>query len=285
MQPNITPTGSSPRNASRTAQSVAAIRAFHQLMDGEPKLLEDRIAEKIIEADVLQQIRGRDPRYESPAMRALRVRVALRSRFAEERLAQAVERGVRQCVVLGAGFDTFAYRQPPWTGNLRIFEVDHHATQALKRARLEAAGIPVPPNLEFVTIDFERVSLREGLAASSLDFSRPAFFSCLGVLMYLTRDAVDAVFDLVARFPKGSEIVFTFVTADGLDTDVAGRAAAVGEPWLTALDAESLPRDLEAKGFSSVTFLDLEETRRNFFQDRTDGLELPQRTGIASAVV
>jgi methyltransferase (TIGR00027 family) len=285
MQPSIAPSATAPRNASRTAQSVASIRAFHQLIDGEPKLLEDRIAEKILEADALAQVRARDPRYEQPAMRTLRVRVALRSRFAEARLAQAVERGVRQCVVLGAGFDTFAYRQPSWARDLRIFEVDHQATQALKRARLDAAGIAVPRNLEFVTIDFERVSLREGLAASSLDFTKPAFFSCLGVLMYLTRDAVDAVFALVAQFPQGSEIAFTFVTAEGLDTDVAGRAAAAGEPWLTALDAETLPRDLEAKGFSSVAFLDLEETQRKFFQNRTDGLELPERTGIASAVV
>jgi methyltransferase (TIGR00027 family) len=273
------------RNASRTALGVAAHRAFHQLMDGEPKLLEDRIAEKLLDEDRLQQIRARDSRYESPGMRTLRVRVALRSRFAEERLAAAVGRGVRQCVVLGAGFDTFAWRQPEWARDVRIFEVDHHASQALKRARLEAAGIAMPGNLEFVTIDFERVSLREGLQASTLDFSKPAFFSCLGVLMYLTRDAVDAVFDLVAQFPLDSEIAFTFVSAEGMDSAIAESASAAGEPWLSHLDADTLPRDLKAKGFSDVTFLDLEETRRRYFQNRTDGLELPERTGIAAAVV
>src|SRR5271165_4551155 len=110
MQPNTSPAHAAPRNASRTAQSVASIRAFHQLMDGEPKLLEDRIAEKLLDAEALAQVRARDARYETPAMRALRVRVLLRSRFAETRLAKAVERGVRQCVVLGAGFDTFAFR-------------------------------------------------------------------------------------------------------------------------------------------------------------------------------
>ena len=281
----VTDLNETPRNASRTAQSVASIRAFHRLMDSEPKLLEDGIAEKILDADVLALVRARDARYETPGMRALRVRVLLRSRFAEERLEQAMARGVRQCVVLGAGFDTFAYRQPPWASALRIFEVDHEASQMLKRARLDAAGIAVPSNLEFVTIDFEHVSLREGVATSSLDFTKPAFFSCLGVLMYLTRDAVDAVFDLVAQFPKGSEIAFTFVTAEGLDSDVASRAGAAGEPWLTALDADALPDELEAKGFSSVAFLDLEETRRTLFRNRTDGLELPQRTGIAAAVV
>ncbi len=278
-------TESSSRNASRTAQSVAAICAFHQLMDGEPKILEDRIAEKLIDADALAQVRARDARYDTPAMRTLRVRVTLRSRFSEMRLERAVARGVRQCVILGAGFDTFAYRQPSWARDLRIFEVDHHATQSLKRAKIDAAGIAVPGNVEFVTIDFERTTLREGLLGSSLDFSRPVFFSCLGVLMYLTKKAVDAVFDLVASFPEGSEIAFTFITAEALATDIAARAGSLGEPWLTHLDPETLPRALAAKGFSSVAFLDLNETERMFFRNRTDGLDLPQRTGIASAVV
>ncbi|MGD0190296.1 MAG: class I SAM-dependent methyltransferase [Rhizomicrobium sp.] len=275
----------SPRNASRTALGVAAHRAFHQLMDGEPKILEDRIAETLIDAGMLAQIRARDERYGSPGSRALRVRVALRSRFAETRLEKAVARGVRQCVILGAGFDTFAYRQPDWARRVRIFEVDHDATQSAKRERLKAAGIPQASNLDYVTIDFERTSLNDGLRASALDFSKPAFFSCLGVLMYLTKPAVDALFDLVASFPKGSEIAFTFVSPEGMGSPIAESAAAVGEPWLTALDADALPRDLAAKGFSAVSLLDPAETHRLYFTNRTDGLELPERTGIASAVV
>jgi methyltransferase (TIGR00027 family) len=213
------------------------------------------------------------------------VRVALRSRFSETRLERAMERGVRQCIILGAGFDTFAFRQPPWARALRIFEVDHAATQTLKRARLAEAGIAAPPNVEFVTIDFERVTLAEGLRASSLDFSKPAFFSCLGVLMYLTKPAVDAVFDLVASFSQGSEIAFTFTSPDSLDTAIAARVREIGEPWLSHFEPDTLARDLRAKGFSRVEFLDLAETEAAFFRGRTDGLEPPPRAGIAAAVV
>jgi methyltransferase (TIGR00027 family) len=172
---------------------------MHQAVDGEPKILDDPIAALLLDDDERRTIEAQPGRAREPDVIALRSRVVLRSRFAEERLADAVRRGVCQCVSLGAGFDTFAYRQPDWARRLRIYEVDHHGTQAEKRRRLQKAGIPIPPNLEFVAIDFESVSLPDGLRASSLDFSQPTFFSCLGVLVYLTLDAVNAIFELVAR--------------------------------------------------------------------------------------
>src|SRR5271163_808264 len=226
------------RNSSRTALGVASLRAVHQLLDGEPKILDDPIAARLLDASVIEEIHTIPARIHESMARGLRSHVVLRSRFAEERMAQAVERGVRQCVILGAGFDTFAYRQPDWARDLRIYEVDHQATQEDKRRRLRSAGIPVPANLEFVAIDFERVSLYEGLLTSSLNFSEPAFFSCLGVLVYLTREAVDAVFQLVAGYPVGSEIVFTFSLPESALSGneaanraaLAGMASSLGEP-------------------------------------------------------
>jgi methyltransferase (TIGR00027 family) len=185
----------------------------------------------------------------------------------------------------GAGFDTFAYRQPDWARSLRIYEVDHRATQEDKRRRLQTAGIPIPANLEFVAIDFESVSLRDGLQTSTLDFSAPAFFSCLGVLVYLTREAVDAVFRLVAAFPTSSEIVFTFSTSESSLTDLAERASALGEPWQTHLEPQSLVDDLRALGFSEISFLSLKEAERHYFQGRSDGLLVPRRGGIAAAIL
>lgn len=168
---------------------------------------------------------------------------------------------------------------------MRLFEVDHGGTQADKRRRLEAAAIPVPPNLEFVEIDFERVALRDGLRRSSLDFSVPAFFSCLGVLVYLTRDAANAVFRLVAEFPAGSEIVFTYAAAGAANSPIADRVRAAGEPWQTQFDPAALKRDLTALGFSDVQFLRSEEAEDRYFQGRSDGLHAPPRTGIAAAIV
>jgi methyltransferase (TIGR00027 family) len=281
------------RTSSRTALGVAALRAVHQLLDGEPKILDDPIAACLLNADLLQQIQSNPARTHEPWARGLRSHVILRSRYAEERMAQAVQRGVRQCVLLGAGFDTFAYRQPDWAHRLRIYEVDHRATQEKKRQRLQSAGIPIPANLEFVAIDFELVSLREGLQTSTLDFSAPAFFSCLGVLVYLTPEAADAVFQLVAAFPTNSEIVFTFSLPEsslsgndaGNRAALAGMANSLGEPWQTHFDPQTLVRDLRALGFSEISFLSSEAAQRTYFQNRSDGLRAPRRGGIGAAIV
>ena len=269
------------RSASRTALGVAVHRAVLQIFDGDPKILDDPIAGLLLDGDIRRQIdHARDPK-----TMGLRSHVILRSRYAEERLAGAVQRGVRQCVILGAGFDTFAYRQPNWAHGLRIYEVDHIGTQAEKRERLARAGIPVPANLEFVAIDFESVSLRDGLLASRLDFSQPTFFSCLGVLIYLTREAVEAVFQLVAGFPVGSEIAFTFSAPDSANSNLAQRVSLLGEPWQTHFDPDVLTDDLHALGFSAITFLTANEAERLYFQGRSDELHAPRRGGIAAAVV
>ena len=273
------------RGASRTALGVSAIRALHQTLDGEPKILDDRIAARLLGSDAHPQIKAHRERAGEPAEINLRARVLLRSRYSEERLAEAVARGVRQCVILGAGFDTFAYRQPELAKPLRIFEVDHRATQSEKRRRLEAAGIAIPDNVEFVDIDFETVSLREGLKRSTLDFSAPTFFSCLGVLVYLTRQAAQAVFQLVATFPAGSEIVFTYAASGSLDSATAKRVRAAGEPWQTQFEPKALENDLIALGFSTVSVLSAEQAARDYFRDRDDNLKAPERTGIATALV
>ncbi len=273
------------RNASRTALGVAMLRAVHQIVDAEPKILDDPVAALLLGDDIRREIATHPDRVREPQLMGLRAHVVLRSRYAEERLAEAVQRGVRQFVILGAGFDTFAYRQPDWARALRIFEVDHQGTQEDKRRRLGRAGIAAPANLEFVAIDFESVSLREGLRASSLDFSQPTFFSCLGVLIYLTREAVDAVFQLVAGFPAASEIAFTFSTTDSALSDLADKVNSLGEPWRTHFDPEALRRDLEALGFSEISVLSPEAADRTYFLGRSDGLNAPRRGGIAAAVV
>src|SRR5262245_19591796 len=143
------------RSASTTALGVAALRAFHHLIDHEPKILDDPIVPHLIDRGTIDQIRSQSERFRHPMSASLRSHVVLRRRYTEDRLAEAVQRdGIAQYVILGAGLDTFAYRQPPWASQLRIFEVDHPASQAVKRQRLEQAGIPLPANLEFAAIDF-----------------------------------------------------------------------------------------------------------------------------------
>src|SRR5271165_4327165 len=162
---------------SRTARRVAIRRAAHQLLD-QPRVFDDPLALLIIGAETAQDLRT-NPKEHHAFSRAFRAFMAARSRYAEDELARAVAYGVRQYVVLGAGLDTFAYRNPH--PGLRAFEVDHPATQAWKREQLQAAGIAIPAGLTFVPIDFERQTLADGLARAGFDNGATAFFSWLGV--------------------------------------------------------------------------------------------------------
>ena len=273
----------SERSASRTALSVAAMRAYHQTFDGSPKILDDPVAPRIVDAASLARVgAARNPWTES-----LRLHVLVRSRYAEDRLAEAVRAGVRQFVSLGAGYDTFAYRQPDWARELHIYEVDHPASQDAKRKRLQRAGIALPDNLTFVPIDFERTSLAEGLRAGGLDQSCAAFFSWLGVMMYLDLDAIDSVFDYVASFPPPSELAFSYARPGRwftIESPIAAAAAAVGEPWKTRFSPQELELRLRAHGFGSVEFLDAREAN-NRYRPMRSGLPPFQRVSIGAARV
>jgi len=254
-------------------------RAAHQLFD-EPRVFEDPLACRILGADTERSIRGEREAYDTPGRKRLRAFLAARSRYAEDALDLAFARGVRQYVVLGAGFDTYAYRKG--ASPLRVFEVDHPATQAHKRELLAAASIPIPPSLTFAPIDFEAETLLEALCAAGFDARAPAFFSWLGVTPYLTTAAVMETLGVVARRPAGSEIVFDFApSADTLTAPqrlaraaLAARVASVGEPWVSFFDPCEFPRDLTAMGFGSAEVVGSEAIDRRYFRDRADGLRL-----------
>jgi methyltransferase (TIGR00027 family) len=195
-----------------------------------------------------------------------------------------VGRGARQYVILGAGFDTFALRQPFWAKALRIVEVDHAATQKMKRSRIEAAGLAMPKNTSFAAIDFERESLREGLKKNSVPLDKPTFFSWLGVTMYLDEDAIDAVLRAVAAFPAGSEIVLTFAQPGGPSDQFSQRSATLGEPWISYLEPDEMEKKLRGAGFSAVEFLAPSEAEARYFRDRPPDLPVPKRTSIVSAM-
>jgi len=281
-----------PLEPSRTAVGVATLRAAHQLIDGEPKVLEDPVVLRLLDGDLADRIRAHPEPFQTPFMTALRTHVLVRSRYAEERARDAVARGVRQYISLGAGLDTFAYRQPEWAAPLRIVEVDEPASQADKRGRLARAGIAVPDNVTFAPIDFETTSLADGLAAHGIDARVPTFVSWLGVMMYLTREAIDAVFRVVRGLPAGSEMVFTF-SPPADDTParrtgaaaVASYVAGLGEPFVTHVTPEALSEWLRGHGFTEVAFLTPDDARARYLEGRTDGLRVSRRTTVASARV
>jgi methyltransferase (TIGR00027 family) len=262
-----------------TAQSTAQLRAAHQILDT-PRILDDPLALRIIGAQAEAALRANPQREQR--MTTLRAFVALRSRYAEDELARAVKRGVRQYVILGAGLDTFAYRNPYPGSGLRVFEVDHPATQSWKRARLRESGIDVPASLTFAPVDFEKETLADGLRRAGFKADEPAFFSLLGVVVYLTKDAVLETLKFVASMPAGSEIVFDYALPSSALSEreratreaMARRVAALGEPWITYFDPPDLQREVRHLGFKLVEDLGPREANDRYFKDRQDGLRL-----------
>jgi len=274
------------RNTSRTALGTAYMRAAHQLLDGPPRILEDPLALRLLGSSATQRIKDFSEHYQTPELRGLRSHVVLRSRFAEDRLAAAVGRGVTQYVVLGAGFDTFALRQPSWAQALTILEVDHEGTQATKRGQLAAAGFTMPKNADFATIDFEHESLRVGLTRFHISADELTFFSWLGVTMYLDENAIDGALKSVASFPAGSEIVLTFALPPGHSPSPFDlRSASVGEPWVSYFEPEAIEAKLLSAGFSAVEFLSPEIAEARYFQQRPPDLPVPRRKNIVCAIV
>src|ERR1700733_12923949 len=259
---------------SRTAQRVALRRAAHQVVD-HPRVFEDPLAIAIA---------GSDPEalgtVEQPYSRSLRAFIAVRSRYAEDHLLAAAARGVPQYVVLGAGLDTFAYRNPFQSAGLRVFEVDHPATQEWKRAQLHEAGIAIPKDMTFAAVDFERGSLEAGLLQAGFEKRQPAFFSWLGVTPYLSRPAFDATVQFIGSMPSGSGVVFDFAVersllsqAQQLALDaLAERVARAGEPFQLFFDPAALASDLARLGFCNIEALASEEINARYFAGRSDGL-------------
>ncbi|MFZ2086500.1 MAG: class I SAM-dependent methyltransferase [Candidatus Sulfotelmatobacter sp.] len=265
-------------NFSRTAYRVAIRRAAHQLLD-QPKVLDDPLALRVIGSEAAEALRS-NPKENHSFSRAFRAFMAARSRYAEDELACAVAHGVTQYVVLGAGLDTFAYRNPH--PGLRVFEVDHPATQAWKREQLQVAGIPIPPSLTFVPIDFEQQTLEAGLEHSGLNSDAAAFFSWLGVTPYLTHEASMTTLSLIARLPAGSGVVFDFAVDRSLLNPgqrmaldaLSRRVAAAGEPFQLFFDPRKLQDELKSLGFRRTEFLQGEQINARYFKDRADGLQV-----------
>ena len=283
------------KGRSVTAEVVAILQALHQTLDASPKILDDPIAPLLI--DPTGEIYQATIAFLDSASRSVkssfRTVFNMRSRYTEDCLAESVVRGVRQYVILGAGLDTFAYRQPAWASSIRIYEVDHPASQEWKRGRLEAAKVRVPENLVFAPIDFEKTSLRKGLSDAGFDFRAVTFLSLLGVTQYLTAEAIDALFQFVRVLPQGSEIVFEIIVPDDLMpaneaavfAAASSGAAERGEPWLTILRPTELQPKLIGMGFSRVTHLSPEAADERYFQGRRDDLAAWSGAQMMRAVV
>ena len=251
------PTRDQPENlsrvrGSRTAELVAAARAGHFARAKPPLVVEDPYAIHLAGERWRRVIASYFRHWLITKVLLRKVMptntyVLIRARFSDDRVLAAADRGIRQLVILGAGFDTFALRYPEL--GIQVFEVDLPTSGALKRERMAAADIPVPDHLHFVEVDFERGRLDERLLAAGFDRQAPAFFSWMGVTYYLAPEAVTGtlvqVSDLSAR---GSELTLDYLNARervpaeelALFDSMLRFVEKHGEPMITRFDPDSV---------------------------------------------
>ncbi len=275
------------------AEGSAYLRAVHMSIDGEPKILEDPFAARLLGPDFANKMAEDTERLISPALIKARSLMIMRSRYAEDELTAAIEQGITQYVLLGAGLDTSPYRNGYLEQHVQTFEVDHPDTQRWKLERLDNANIQSRGNLHYVAVDFEKESLAKRLTTSGFDPHKPAFFSWLGVSYYLQRESVNDIFRYVASLPASSQIVFDFIMADSELNEKERQAMKkimafveqFGEPWLCRFGPKELQKELHDIGFVKTFHLSHELATHKYFEDRTDGLFLDFTTQMMSAIV
>ena len=273
-------------NPSRTALRVALRRAAHQLHDARPLVFEDPLAVSILGKEHYEEVKRTPDSVKRPFSAALRAFMVVRARLAEDTLAAGVrDLGVRQYLVLGAGLDTFACRNP--YADLRVFEVDHPATQAWKIQMLASAGIVALESARFVAVDFEKDSLRGRLKAAGFDERVPTVSAWLGVVPYLTTEGFRATMRLLARFTAGSEVVFDYSqprevlppVEQLMHDSLSARVALAGEPFQLFFTPGQLAEELEWLGLRVVEDLDGAALTGRYLAGRKDGLLLRGKAG------
>ncbi|HJS90562.1 MAG TPA: SAM-dependent methyltransferase [Steroidobacteraceae bacterium] len=260
---------------SQTALVMAAIRAVHHA-GGPPRIFDDPLARALLTrseleafeerlAKNLQQLRpnlaasclDRAATLREAIRISAAVNVLARARYTEDSLLSSLSDGIRQYVIIGAGLDTFACRHRGVADRLRVIEMDHPATHALKRARVADAGWVSPQGLQLVCVDLEREHLSAALKRSNYEAAVPALFAWLGVTPYLTRHAVvETIRSIAGIVCPGSRLIFDYFEPGAFSAQAPARlrlvleqARLLGEPMISNLEAEALPSELAGVGF------------------------------------
>lgn len=275
---------------SKTALRVALRRAAHQIFDAPPLVLADPIAVPILGREYAEDLRKTATRLHKPFSVSLRAFLVARSRYAEDTLAAAVAAGVTQYVILGAGLDTFAYRNPH--PNLRVFEVDHPSTQLWKRELLQKNNIAIPPSLTFTPVNFEHQSLPNQLRLCGFNPRIPTVFAWLGVVPYLTLPAFRSTVRYLAEQPIGSAVILDYAQPRDVlppleqlaHDSLAERVALAGEPFQLYFTPEDIATELAA--FPRIEDLGSPEINARYFPLRDRPLPGPLQTrGTAGRIL
>ncbi|WP_180023240.1 class I SAM-dependent methyltransferase [Acinetobacter sp. YH1901134] len=280
-------------HASRTAQAAAAIRANHYLYANQPvfsdpyafhltspiwrRLLSNRTCIKALNSKIPNQTFG-----------LLTAQVVARSRYAEDQLEKAVQQGIKQYVLIGAGLDSFVLRLAQKYSDIKIFEVDHPDTQTLKIRSLQKLG-HIPDHVDFVSIDFEKENLVYALKRSSYNTEQPAFFSWLGTTHYLKPETTMSTLQTIAEFAaSGSELVldYSIPYQDLTGIERVGSFAVskftnfLSEPIIGSFHSDELHRAVTKLGYIVLEDLSAHDITQRYFANRNDGIRHTQATHL-----
>ena len=276
-----------------TAMMSSFGRAFHAENEKHP-VFEDYLSKELMTAEeyaavqsyILGGAKFFEPKIDSAnaeptelLRRLVNVHIApsplCRAAYTEQALKTAVLTGTKQYIILGAGMDTFAFRETEFLTKHKVFEVDHPLTQADKRERIARAGWTIPDNLTFVPVDFTKDSLSERMIADGFDMTIKSFFSWLGVAYYLSAEAIDKTLaELSSLCADGSTLVFDYPDENFFDApekrvqNTIMMAKAGGEPMQSAFSCNELEKLLEKHGFLIYEMLTPEDIQRDII-DRT----------------
>jgi methyltransferase (TIGR00027 family) len=290
-----------PGTVSQTALGTAAGRAIESFRPARDRLFLDGLAvgflppiQRIIVHLLRLPVLG-------PALLAARERqvpgimgnLLCRTRFIDDAFVGAVEDGFEQVVILGAGLDSRAYRIPG-ARRIRAFEVDHPATQAWKRDRVERLHGGAPSHVTFVPIDFDRQRLGEAMAGAGFQASVRTLFIWEGVTQYISAEAVDSTLRYVSgTAPAGSRIAFTYIDRAIIDGTVrmaearriVEEVARHGEPWRFGIDPYELPGFLADRGLRLIGDVGAEEYRARYLEPMGREMALFEGERVAVAEV
>jgi methyltransferase (TIGR00027 family) len=297
--------------ASQTSMTTSLMRALHTRLDPLP-LLHDPWGDRLVPESGIEFIRlkardglSADMLIDSVApsvslvdtwlhSRPFYTGVITRSRFTEDALQTAVKRGVRQYVLIGAGFDSFTLRRPDGTNDLAVYEIDQPATQSVKRQRIAECQVHVKEPARYIAADLSKEGLATALSRSDFRPSQPVFFSWLGVTMYLSRADNLRLFSAIAQLAApGSEVAFSYFehavfhgnTETRSFSEMQRAVTAIGEPLLSGFDPAHLAKDLHGVGLVLQEDLDDAQTLQRYDRLGANGLQPLGWSHVARASV
>lgn len=273
--------------SSKTAEAAAAIRAMHYLYE-QQHIIADPFArdltnwrwQAILSNPILPYLLKTTVM--KPIYSAVGGQILSRSRYAEDKLSKAIENGIRQYVILGAGMDSFALRQPDLKDKVMVFEIDHPATQATKRERLLKKYGKLPENLVFVPVDFEQQTVADALKQTKFMSNQPAFFSWIATTFYLTRESIYHTLNSIAGYAaRNSEIVFDYSIADSClspegkieSAETKRFVARQGEVYVSNFDHDEIKDEVCRLGYELMEQATPDVLQKMYFLNRNDKLK------------